>query len=123
MRPVSFLLVPFLLAACASSAFAQALPPSDDAPAFVKTLIAGFEKAPRTNPPLRILRYTWHGQTVYYVPPRCCDVPGVLYDAQGTRLCEPDGGFVGGGDGKCPDFREQRSDEHIIWKDVRQATR
>ena len=121
MRPVSFLLVPFLFADCASNALAQALPPVDDAPAFVENLVAGFEKAPRTSPPASIVRYTWHAQTVFYVPPRCCDVPGELYDAQGARLCEPEGGFVGGGDGKCPDFREQRSDEHVVWKDARPA--
>lgn len=114
-------LIPFLFAAGASCAFAQALPPSDDMPAFVKDLVAKFEAALRTNPPARIVRYTWHEQTVYYVPPRCCDVPGALYSAQGVRLCEPDGGFVGGGDGKCPDFREKRNDEHVVWKDTRQA--
>ena len=119
MRPM--LAVPFaiLCAACAACAFAQTAPPADDTPAFVKTLIAQFQAAPRANPPARIVRYTWHAQTVYYVPPRCCDVPGALYDAQGSRLCEPDGGFVGGGDGRCPDFREKRGDEHLVWKDVR----
>lgn len=112
-------LMRYLFVACASCAFAQALSVADDTPAFVKALIAGFEKAPRTNPPARIVRYRWHAQTVYYVPPRCCDVQGVLYGADGARLCEPEGGFVGGGDGKCPDFRDQRSDEHLVWKDAR----
>ena len=121
MRPISFLPASLLFVACTSCAFAQALPPSDDAPAFVKTLIAQFEAAPRTNPPARIVRHRWHEQTVYYVPPRCCDVPGALYDAQGPRLCEPDGGFVGGGDGRCPDFRDKRGDEHLVWKDARQG--
>lgn len=119
MRPMLPLLVALPFAACTSYAFAQALPPAGDTPAFVMDLVADFEKAPRANPPARILRYTWHAQTVYYVPPRCCDVPGVLYNAQGVRLCEPDGGFVGGGDGKCPDFRDKRGDERVIWKDAR----
>jgi len=92
---------------------------ADAPPAFVANLIAQFRAAPRANPPARIVRYTWHDQVVYYVPPRCCDVPGALYASDGTRLCEPDGGFVGGGDGKCPDFHDKRRDEKVIWSDAR----
>jgi len=119
MRLMSFVPASFAVAAGASGAFAQALQSTADTPVFVKDVVAKFEAAPRTNPPARIVRYRWHGQIVYYVPPRCCDVPGVLYDAQGARLCEPDGGFVGGGDGKCPDFRDKRGDEKVVWRDAR----
>lgn len=103
--------------ACAATAPAVA----DEPPEFVKNLIAAFSAAPPTSPPARIVRYTWHEQTVYFVPARCCDVPSALYSASGVRLCEPDGGFVGTGDGNCPDFREKRSDEHPVWTDARKG--
>ena len=67
----------------------------------------------------RILRYRYRGQTVYYVPPSCCDQPGILYDEAGTQVCEPDGGISGRGDGRCTDFHEQRSAESLIWSDSR----
>jgi hypothetical protein len=88
-------------------------------PPFVADLIAKATAAAPTNPPTRIVRYAYRGKTVYFVPARCCDVPSALYDDAGKRLCEPDGGFVGQGDGRCADFKEQRRDEAVIWSDTR----
>ena len=68
---------------------------------------------------MTVARYEYRGGRVYYVPPRCCDVYGTLYDASGTILCHPDGGFTGDGDGRCPDFFEERRNEKIIWRDRR----
>ena len=82
-------------------------------------LIARFQAEAVANPPRRILRYRYRGQTVYYVPPSCCDQPGILYDETGTQVCAPDGGISGRGDGRCPDFHEQRSAESLIWSDSR----
>lgn len=82
-------------------------------------LIAQFQQAPVANPPQRILRYRYREQTVYYVPPTCCDQPSTLYDETGERLCSPDGGFSGRGDGRCADFRERRMDEAVFWSDPR----
>jgi len=44
----------------------------------------------------------------------CCDIPSVLYDTAGTVVCAPDGGFIGRGDGRCPDFISQRSNEKVF---------
>ncbi|KFN49517.1 DUF6970 domain-containing protein [Arenimonas composti] len=93
---------------------AAALPP------FIVDLIARMEAAPPANPPASIHRYDYRGDTVYYVPPRCCDVPSALYSATGERICSPDGGFTGRGDGKCPDFLDTRSAGTLIWADGRQ---
>lgn len=46
---------------------------------------------------------TYQGRTVYFVPPRCCDIPSQVFDAKGELICMPTGGFAGG-DGKCPRF-------------------
>jgi hypothetical protein len=75
------------------------------------------------NPPASVVRYDYRGQTVYYVPPKCCDFPSELLDANGQRLCRPDGGLTGRGDAQCPDFHATASNPQLIWKDERQRTR
>lgn len=42
-----------------------------------------------------------------------------LFDENCNRICAPDGGKTGKGDGKCPDFFEKRTDEKLVWKDER----
>lgn len=71
------------------------------------------------NPTAKIYSYSYNGATVYYFPPRCCDIPGELYDEDCNLICRPDGGFTGDGDGKCPDFFKLRTGEKLIWEDKR----
>lgn len=88
-------------------------------PSWVNQLIVQFQNAPPGNPPQSIWRYDYKGQTVYYVPAQCCDQFSVLYDSKGNVICAPDGGFTGGGDGRCPDFFRERKNEVLIWRDSR----
>lgn len=88
-------------------------------PEFVSKMIEGFRTAPPDNPPRKIIRYSYKGQTVYYVSAPCCDFQSDLYDSQGTKICSPDGGITGRGDGKCPDFASARKDELAVWQDTR----
>ncbi len=88
-------------------------------PAWVDKLIQQFESETVANPPLSIWRYDYNGQSVYFVPARCCDIYSQVYDANGALLCAPDGGIAGKGDGKCPDFFDKRTNEQLIWKDSR----
>jgi hypothetical protein len=92
---------------------------SNDLPPFVLQLIERHESAPTANPPASIWRYQYKGRVVFYVPPSCCDVPSELYDLEGNLICGPDGGLTGKGDGKCPDFFEQRQEEFRVWSDPR----
>ncbi len=71
------------------------------------------------NPPARVYRYNYNGQIVYYIPPRCCDMYSILVDENCNVICHPDGGFTGGGDGRCNDFFSTRTDGKLIWKDER----
>ncbi len=71
------------------------------------------------NPPAKIYSYYYLGQTVYYFPSRCCDIPGTLFDKDCNIICSPDGGLTGKGDGQCSDFLNQRSEEKVIWEDPR----
>jgi hypothetical protein len=91
----------------------------DANPEWIQSLIAAYEKDSVGNPPQSISRYEYKGQTVYYVPPQCCDQFSTLYDANGKVMCAPDGGFGGSGDGLCSDFFQERKNEKLIWQDSR----
>ncbi|WP_425504293.1 DUF6970 domain-containing protein [Rhabdobacter roseus] len=88
-------------------------------PSCIKDLIKSISKEPVRNPPAKIYSYTYQGSTVYYVTPRCCDIPSTLIDEKCNSLCAPDGGLGGGGDGRCSDFFASRTDQKLIWEDKR----
>lgn len=88
-------------------------------PGWLTELISRFDSAPVGNPPQSVYRFQYKGQTVYYVPPQCCDQFSTLYDVNGRVLCAPDGGITGHGDGKCPDFFQRRTDGALVWQDAR----
>jgi len=92
---------------------------AEGTPACVVNEIANIKKEAKWNPPAKVFSYQYKGQTVYYIPPRCCDIPSTLLNANCTVVCAPDGGISGGGDGKCPDFFTARSAEKLIWQDSR----
>jgi hypothetical protein len=92
---------------------------SRDWPPFVDGLVAQQQAAPKKNPPGKVWRYLYRGQEVFYVPPSCCDIPGELFAGDGTRICSPDGGITGRGDGRCTDFFDARTDEVLVWADPR----
>jgi hypothetical protein len=60
---------------------------------------------------LRIWRYQYRGETVFYLPQSrvFSDSMSELYDRQGQLICKPDGGYFGHVDGRCPDFLTTRS--------------
>lgn len=88
-------------------------------PAWLQSLIAQIQSEPVTSPPSAIYSYRYRGEPVYLRPSRCCDIRSVLYDTNGAVLCEPDGGIERGGDGRCPDFANTRTEERLIWRDPR----
>jgi hypothetical protein len=90
-------------------------------PAAITALIHDLESQPVANPPAHVASYEYAGQVVYYLPPRCCDIFGDLYNAAGQVICHPDGGLAGKGDGRCPDFFTLRTNETIIWRDPRKG--
>jgi hypothetical protein len=110
---LSSILLPLFLIGCTHS------PSPDENPGWVKNLVSTYEKDSVGNPPRSIWQYEYKSQIVYYVPPQCCDQFSTLYDANGLVICAPDGGFTGHGDGKCPDFFQERKNEKLIWKDLR----
>jgi hypothetical protein len=93
--------------------------PAGTSPAWLTAVKQQLETQPVASPPAFIAQYEYKGDTVYFVPQRCCDVTSVVYRSDGAVMCRPDGGFAGTGDGRCPDFLAERRNEHIIWRDPR----
>ena len=91
----------------------------DSIPACISRMISTFKEEGKQNPPRQIIQYTYHGKTVYYVTPPCCDFFSELYDSNCVLIAYPDGGITGKGDGRAADFNEERTGERLIWKDDR----
>jgi len=90
-----------------------------DIPSCVKSRIDSLAAEAPWNPRAEVWKYNYNGQTVYYIPPHCCDYPSLLIDENCNLICYPEGGIVGGGYGQCIDFMEKRKDGVRIWKDPR----
>jgi hypothetical protein len=108
---VLFLLLLISAPGCATAPHAM--------PAWITTRIAQLQKEHPGNPPLSIWQYRYKSQTVYYFPPQCCDIPSTLLDEKQNRICSPDGGMTGNGDGKCTDFFKIRTEQKLVWRDSR----
>lgn len=85
----------------------------------LKAKIAELQAKPKGNPSYTIWQYKWRGQRVYIVSETCCDQYKTVYDACFNVLCAPSGGLSGKGDGRCPDFHQQATDEQLVWRDPR----
>jgi hypothetical protein len=110
-------LIAALSAACGGSPTGPGS--ANASPAWLMSVIRELETQPVASPPAYVARYDYKGETVYFVPQRCCDVTSVVYRSSGAVMCQPDGGFAGTGDGRCPDFFAERRNERIIWRDPR----
>ena len=94
--------------------------PAPECPAGgLQAKIAELQARPKGNPAYAIWQYSWQGQQVYRVTADCCDQYEMLYDACFNVLCAPSGGLSGKGDGRCPDFYQQATDEQLVWRDPR----
>lgn len=88
-------------------------------PAWLQARIQATLGHRKQNPTIRIFRYNYKGQTVYWETAPCCDQYSNLFDTKGRVICQPDGGITGKGDGKCPDFDKNKTDEKLVWQDPR----
>ncbi len=90
-------------------------------PVWLKQLISDLESQPPANPPLSITRYEYLGETVYFQTETCCDIFSNLYGPEGQLIGHPSGGITGRGDGRTPDFFQERQQESLIWRDARKG--
>lgn len=114
MKKVFYLPVFLLLGAACNN---EDIPP--EVPSCIMDKIEEIEGQSVWNPPAKIYRYQYDGATVYFVPSRCCDIMSTLYDENCNIICSPDGGIIGNGDGQCPDFFANRTEERLVWSDDR----
>lgn len=107
-----------LMAGCVSSLDPDRAPTIPD---WLQARIEGLARDPVSDPPASVIQYSYRRQTVYYFPPRqhCCDFASELFGAAGRRLCSPDGGITGAGDGGCPDFAARARRVRLVWVDPR----
>lgn len=91
----------------------------DSLPVCVKVLIEKMKSEPATNPPGKIYSFKYMGKKVFYVPAVCCDNFSDLYNDSCRLMGHPDGGFTGEGDGKIKDFETAKSQEKLLWEDIR----
>jgi hypothetical protein len=88
-------------------------------PQWLQSRIQNILATRKRNPIIRISRYQFEGETVYYETAPCCDQQSTLYDVKGKILCHPEGGITGKGDGKCSNFDKRKTNEQLVWQDPR----
>jgi hypothetical protein len=88
-------------------------------PAWLQTRIQSILATRKRNPIIRVTRYLYNGESVYYESAPCCNQQSTLYDVEGKVLCHPEGGITGRGDGKCSNFQKRRTNEQLVWQDPR----
>jgi hypothetical protein len=110
------LLVALIVAAALSACTAVA---ASSLPAWLQAKVAELERLPPGQAPREIVRTSYSGRSVYYVGPRCCDIPSELYEESGQLICYPDGGFAGG-DGRCPSFAPAPNSV-TVWRATKSA--
>ena len=91
-------------------------------PGCIQQKIDGYRRQPVTNPPAEVWKYSYRGTTVYFFPNESqvmVDGCSELVDAECNYLCAPTGCFSGNGDGRCPDFLNERTNGILIWRDNR----
>lgn len=85
----------------------------------METKVKQIESEPVRNPAASVWQYEYNGQTVFYIPPYCCDMYGDLHNSNCEIICHPDGGITGSGDGRCKDFIVKKSNGKLVWQDNR----
>lgn len=95
----------------------------DGIPSWLQVRIDQLASEPVSDPPASVILFRYRRAPVYYFPPkyRCCDAGSQLFSKTGTRLCSPDGGITGRGDGGCPDFAAAATRVRVVWADRRPA--
>ena len=101
------------------AAIRNAAPDTSSRPAWLRQRIAAVLAERKPNPTIRIYRYRFQGQEVYWESAPCCDQYSTVFTLKGQVICHPDGGITGNGDGKCAGFEKEKTNERLVWQDPR----
>jgi len=85
----------------------------------IQEKIRELQRNPKQNPAATVWAYTYQGRKVYRISSDCCDQFNYVYDECLNVICAPDGGITGKGDGRCPDFAANATNEQLVWRDPR----
>ena len=85
----------------------------------IQDKISELQSKPKQNPAATIYEYQYRGRTVYTISANCCDQFNMVYDECLNPICAPSGGITGRGDGRCPDFTANATNERLVWRDPR----
>jgi hypothetical protein len=88
------------------------------APDCVDDLIRTSLQNPPANPRTEVWLWELDGVKWYYFNAPCCDQFSTLYNADCEKVCAPDGGFTGKGDGQCPPGLD-KAKKTLVWSDQR----
>ena len=113
MKAYFAVIVLFLLVACHREADE---PTPNEVPACIQLIIGQNGRGTTNDNYLAIYRYKYQKRYVYFGEADCCDQYNLLFDNNCQVLCAPNGGFTGGGDGKCPDFFKEATEETELWR-------
>ena len=91
----------------------------DELPLCIQNKIDVISSQPVRNPAAKVYSYSFNGETVYYIPPYSGDFYSELFNSSCSLICHPDGGFTGMGDGNCPTFFSERTNQVLEWADPR----
>lgn len=113
IKSITILLFIALLGSCAANKKAHDM---RELPYCLATKIKNMAADPSQGSPLSVTRYTYRGQTVYYVVSPCCDKYNIVYDSACAILGYPDGGFTGRGDGNMAGFKSEAVNGKEVWQ-------
>src|SRR3954469_1368261 len=81
-------------------------------PEWLKTKVSELS---RENSHIKVQLVQYQDREMYYIPKRCCDKPGELYEANGERFCTLEGGW-GPAQSKCKDFHKNSKVVALVWE-------
>lgn len=109
----------FLLFFWAALGLVQCQKEDTACPAAIEQKIRELQQQPKQNPAAEVREYRYQGRRVYTITAACCDQFNSVYDECLNVICAPSGGITGKGDGRCPDFAREATNERLVWRDAR----
>jgi hypothetical protein len=86
-----------------------------EVPSCIEKKINGLEKNKEANIGASVWQWEVDGKKFFYFVAPCCDQLNELFSSSCERICAPDGGITGEGDGNCPDFDADKV-ETLVWQ-------
>jgi len=108
-----------LIISCVIFLFAACSPKNQailNLPVCLANKIDSIRKDGKINMPQSVIRYTYKGESVYYVTSGCCDQFNEVYDNSCKSPGAPDGGVTGKGDGRLPEFFTNATNKRVVWE-------